>query len=329
MPIVLTTLDQIAPELLKSHRVAGFTVAAFDDGAMVGERAYGASARQIRTPLRPDSCFCVASLTKPFVARLILALVERGALELDRPLFDYVPLDVIEENPWWRELTARHALAHSSGLPYRAPAAGRPLTLRFRPGERFQYSSQGYNYLQMVAENVTRAPLSGLAREQLLDPLQMAHTGLCRNDLGDVHWAGTPPEAVARRFWAQGGLWSTAADYGRFVMSVLDADGISPALRDEMFRPQVDAGFGTAWGLGWGLQDADGDRQIFHFGFAGSYRNYVQASPATRSAVVVLTNGVQGMDLCRQVVESARGWQFPGEMIDDFFSRIPAMKSAS
>ena len=150
----------------------------------------------------------------------------------------------------------------------------------------------------------------------------MGSSGFSVEDLPAAHWAAGRPAAAPSLLWASGGLWSTATDFGAFVSSVLRGDSLSPALHKEIFRPQVDAGFGTGWGLGWGLCGSKGAEHIFHFGFDGTYRNYVQADPAINDMVVILTNGHAGLGICRHIVEDVRGWQFPSAMIEDFFARV-------
>lgn len=324
---MLAGLEKTVPGLLQTHRVSGIAVAAFDQGCLSINSAYGVSERPIRTPLRADSCFCLAALTMPFTARLALDLVDSGELDLDKPLFEYVPLDRIVESPWWQSVTARTVLSHSTGMPFRTSDSGELPSLAFEPGTRFQYSNQAFNYLQMVVENVTRAPLASFARRKLLEPIGMSNSGFSGNELGHVHWAGSLPEPVVRRFWASGGLWSTAADYGNFVLSVLNGDGLSPALHRETFELQIDTGLGAGWGLGWGLCESHGDKHIFHFGSAGSYRNYVQANTATNDIAVILTNSKQGIEVCRHVIETDCGWRFPRELIEDFFGRVSVSKT--
>ncbi|HEX8290357.1 MAG TPA: serine hydrolase domain-containing protein [Pyrinomonadaceae bacterium] len=134
-----------------------------------------------------DTVFDLASLTKPLVTGMLLALlVERGAVGLDAPVAEYLPEFGADEK---RAVTVRHLLTHTSGLPAWEPLylltggdRGRALeTIAARPlerppGERVVYSDLGFITLGLLAESVTRARLADLARREIFDPLGLRRT---------------------------------------------------------------------------------------------------------------------------------------------------------
>ena len=105
-----------------------------------------------RGPIDEDSVFFAASLTKPVFATAAMSLVDAGALELDRPLRDYVAEPYCDDARA-ESITARMVLSHTTGFPnWRHDA---PLCLRWSPGSRWGYSGEGFSYLQRVVEHVT------------------------------------------------------------------------------------------------------------------------------------------------------------------------------
>jgi CubicO group peptidase (beta-lactamase class C family) len=101
-------------------------------------------------------------------------MVDSGLLELDRPLYEYLPIPDAD-NPRMRRVTARHVLSHTTGLPIwrRQPA---PLLPASEPGKEFSYSGDAFFYLQRVVEAVSGKPFARLMRDEVLAPLGMTQS---------------------------------------------------------------------------------------------------------------------------------------------------------
>jgi CubicO group peptidase (beta-lactamase class C family) len=144
------------------------------DGKRVWRRGFGDAVEEAAQPVSEETVFEAASLGKPVFAFAMLRLVDAGVLDLDRPLYDYLPIPDAD-NPRMRRVTARHVLSHTAGLPnWRQQPS--PLEPSSDPGTGFSYSGEGYFYLQRVAEKLTDKPFGRLMREQVLDPLGMKHS---------------------------------------------------------------------------------------------------------------------------------------------------------
>ncbi|WP_022883002.1 serine hydrolase domain-containing protein [Gryllotalpicola ginsengisoli] len=191
--------------------VDGRTAFAFELGHAASVDASGETIdTDAREPVTPDTLFDLASLTKVFSAHTLLRLVERGVLELERPLADTVAeyRDVAKAG-----VTLEHLLTHTSGLPatwhgweppLRAALAALPddapalmdsplvdssswgrealhrellrTPLEAAPGERFEYACTGYNTAMVVAERASGRPWHELVRAETLDPLGLAES---------------------------------------------------------------------------------------------------------------------------------------------------------
>ncbi|HEU4406981.1 MAG TPA: serine hydrolase domain-containing protein [Polyangiaceae bacterium] len=366
------------PRLLTLTGVPGVALAVVERDAVIW--SHGAGVRRLgrAEPIAPETVFEGASLGKPVFAWGVLGLVDAGALDLDRPLSEYLPLPEVSE-PRAKAVTARHVLSHTSGLPNWRRAIG-PLVPKFAPGERFSYSGEGVFYLQRVVERLVGRPFGAWARDAVLRPLGMgdssyvwrpAYEGrLAAGHLGD----GEVSETVApagRKLQAQAdasgkpledwtyddavrgaaasfpkpgpapeyvlpvsappamllpnaaaSLYTTVADYARFMAHVLGAPvggpGAAGALREStrraMLTPQVRVSPGLSWGLGWGLEHdhvaARGDRApgyAWHWGNNRSVQNFVLADLAARRAIVIFTNGENGFKLYERLATSAAG----------------------
>lgn len=112
-----------------------------------------------------------------------------------------------------------------------------------------------------------------------------------------------------------GSLFTTIADYGRFLTAMLTDGGgalaLSPAMRRAMVTPQVELNSRLSWGLGWGLEHDGSDELLWQWGANGSFRNFVLADPQRHRGVVVLTNSANGPKVYERIISSLTGSDHP------------------
>jgi CubicO group peptidase (beta-lactamase class C family) len=112
-------------------------------------------------------------------------------------------------------------------------------------------------------------------------------------------------------------LLTTARDYARFLAHVVarpdgpEALAIRPATREAMATPQVRINSALAWGLGWGLQDDEYGRTLWHWGANNGFRNFAVADPSNGRAIVVLTNSGNGPRVYERVIVALTGHDHP------------------
>jgi len=150
------SIDAYIAREMQARRIPGVAVAVVERGAVTFKKAYGVANLETDTPVRTNSVFQLASLTKQFTAAAVMMLVEEGKVKLDAPISSY-----IENTPAsWSSVTVRNLLTHTGGI---TPGAivrvdGTPLIditaaraldfvskppLMFRPGEGAFYSDTG------------------------------------------------------------------------------------------------------------------------------------------------------------------------------------------
>ena len=158
------------PRLLELASVPGLALAVVE-GGRTWRRGFGQAVEDPARAVSEETVFEAASLGKPVFAYAVLRLADGGVLDLDRPLYDYLP-DPDANTPRMKRVTARHVLSHTTGLPNWRQQPG-PLNPVTEPGKEFSYSGEGFFYLQRVVESVTGTPFAQLMRDQVLDPLDM------------------------------------------------------------------------------------------------------------------------------------------------------------
>lgn len=136
----------------------------------------GVKNAETRVPVTAETVFPAASLSKPVFAWGVLGLVEKGLLDLDRPLSETLTLPEAENVPQLNEITARQVLSHSTGLQNWRFSLDDKFTFAFPPGSGFCYSGEGYFYLQRVVEHITGQGIEGFLQDNVLQPLGMSQS---------------------------------------------------------------------------------------------------------------------------------------------------------
>jgi CubicO group peptidase (beta-lactamase class C family) len=299
--------------------IPGLSLAVLRRGEISLVDAFGRRGPHDESPVDTDTVFEAASLTKPLVSFIAMQLAEEGKLDLTATL-QSICGSRIPDDPRAGEITARHVLTHTSGLP-NIVTAGTPLKTYFAPGARFSYGSSAFAWLQRAMEMVSGQSLEKLARERAFDRFGMRNSSLHWNERFELNHShghemdGSP--VPKRRPVVPAASWSlttTAQDYAHFVQAVLRGDGLSEQMHAQWLTPAVCATRGiddvqeaspevqndVAWGFGWGLEPSQGC--FFHWGHNPGFRAFVMGNPCTKDAVVWFANSARGLRLGRLIL---------------------------
>ena len=219
----------------------------------------GYADRSTKRPATIDTPYYIASLTKVFTASLAMIYANRGALDLDAPVSNYLPYSVrVPSDSLGNAITVRALLSHLSGLPRDPPNRRNqklegPLDpgiwepynitdlytglartpLRSNVGQKYNYSNYGYALLGHIVERVAHQPYEQALKDQLLSPLGMRSTSITltatqQKNLAAFYWTEdltrTEQRARARYGEVAGfiGLTSTVRDLAPFVAAHLN-----------------------------------------------------------------------------------------------------------
>ncbi len=159
--------------LMELAGVPGIAFGVVRGGRVPTTHAAGVTGADQTGAVTADTVFEAASLSKPVFAYLAMLLVQEGRLDLDRPLDSYLGAPYLQSDPRAAAITARHVLSHTTGYQNWRFNAQQVLATAFPPGERFQYSGEGYYQLQRAVETITGRGIAGVIRERVLEPLDM------------------------------------------------------------------------------------------------------------------------------------------------------------
>lgn len=161
------------PRLMRIAGVPGLTIAVADRARLAWSKSFGVKNILTGDPVRDDTLFEAASMTKPVFAYTVMQLVDDGRLDLDKPLVSYRRPDYLGDDPKLERITARHVLSHCTGLPNWAP---QPLVTTGTPGSGYSYSGEGFVWLQLVMESLTGMGLGDVMQAKLFGPAGMSRS---------------------------------------------------------------------------------------------------------------------------------------------------------
>ena len=328
---------------MEHYRVPGVGIAVMDEGQIVWAKGYGVRDVDTGEPVAAETLFQAASISKPVAALAVHRLVERGVLDLDTEVNEYLTTwklpgsDFTAERP----VTLRGILSHTAGLtqhgfPGYASNAELPtvpqildgegntgaVRVDMLPGETWRYSGGGYTILQQVLVDVTGTPFPQLLRELVLDPMRVrlstyeqplpsrlwenaAHAHDRQGQPIDGWWHVYPELAAA-------GLWTTPFELLRIVSEVQRSwkgevgTFLQRETAREMLRPLMN-GYGLGFGTGEGPNARFG-----HGGSNNGFKALLTAYIEDGKGLAVMTNGDQGSALANEILRAVAaeyGWK--------------------
>ncbi len=220
----LASFDKLMTTFLQKNELPGAALAVAKDSQIVYSRGFGYADREKKEPVRPNSLFRVASISKPITAAAILQLVERKKIKLEDKVFDV--LELAEPNgakfdARWKKVTILQLLQHTGGwnrdrkgafdpmfyspeivkeLKINTPANAHTIIrfmlrqpLDFDPGTEYHYSNFGYCLLGRVVEKASGQSYEGYVLKHVLAPLgienmRLGHTLLQGRADGEVKY---------------------------------------------------------------------------------------------------------------------------------------------
>jgi len=240
--------------MIAKNEIAGAVTVVVAKDKVLHLEASGLADVAGKRPMRPDTLFWIASMTKPVTGVAILMLQDEGKLTVADPVAKYLPEFAALKTPSGKpaNLTLTQILTHTSGLGEAGgPAAEQARTLadlvpiwlaapmQYEPGEKWKYTQSGINAAARIVEVVSGMTFDAFVQKRLFDPLGMPNTTFYptdeqrarlatayakNNGTGALESVPPRPEFGPRNRPPQGngGLYSTGPDYARFCRMLLN-----------------------------------------------------------------------------------------------------------
>ena len=321
--------EELSPELAECIRqvramiakdaakVPGLAVAVAYDGKVVWSEGFGYADVETKKPVSPATTrFRIASISKPLTAAGLMRLVERGLVDLDAPVQQYVP-----DFPVKKEgvITTRLLAGHLAGIrhyrllePFRNESfatvqAGLAIfkddPLVSPPGAEFHYTTYGYSLISAVMESAAQRDFLDYMQTEVFAPLGMKHTRPDRADALDTERTQFYKSSLLGGFrleapidssykWAGGGFLSTAEDMVIFCSALLQQGFLKDESLAQLFtRQQPKGGKPSSYGIGWGVvKNRKGRTFYLHSGVQQGSTTLLLIRPEAKIAIAMLCN---------------------------------------
>jgi CubicO group peptidase (beta-lactamase class C family) len=318
-----TELSRKVDELFKQWQSTdspGAAVLVVRDGRIEHAKGYGMANLEHGVPIRPDTVFDIASVSKQFTAMAIALLEADGKLSLDDDVRRHLP----ELPDFGHRITIRHLVYHTSGIrdwPSTMSIGGwnyedivsfsqilrmafQQRELNFTPGDAYVYSNTGYNLLAEIVARTGGKSFRQFCDERIFQPLRMTRTHF-HDDHAEVvvnRAESYRPPAGGRVRHAVSNLtalgsssvFTTIEDLAKWIDNYHSAKPVvgNAALIARLHeRGRLNSGQQIAYAFGQSIGEARGGlRAVSHTGGWAGYRSFLGRIPDERLGVVVLAN---------------------------------------
>lgn len=292
---------------LKEHKLAGFSLVVFENYQIVYSNQFGLKSAKSNEKIDKNTAFSTASMAKPITSLLCHILEEKGLINLDDPIDNYLkrwhlPKSQLTENnnPTWKQFlnhtagTSQHGFADfyegdtiptiKQSLLGQIPRYDKEIEFLFTPGTSWQYSGGGYVIIQMALEDTLNKSIAALADEYIFSPLGLRNTTMIQPNEKDfltnvalVHDKDKQPIKTGLPITPQvapSGLWSTPTDLAKLSIEIQNAlrnennQVISHSVAKKVTEVTALKNAVGGWSYGW--QRSFGYNNYDWFRFGGS-----------------------------------------------------------
>jgi CubicO group peptidase (beta-lactamase class C family)/D-alanyl-D-alanine dipeptidase len=316
---VVETIKPFIQREVTEKKLPALSIAIVDDQQVVWAEGFGMADPKNKKPATAQTVYRIGSVSKLFTDIGIMQMVERGELNLDAPVGDYLP-DFHPKNPFGTPITLRELMSHRSGL-LREPPVGNyfetteptlaatvqslnDTELVFAPNTHTKYSNAAIGAVGYVLEVKNHQPFAKYLKASVLDPMGLRNSSfepeprVIQNLAKAEMWTydGLSFEAPTFQLGMApaGSMYSTVIDLSRF-MSVLIAHGrtsngaiLKPETLESMWQPQFPNAGGGRFGLGFALRSVDGHRLVGHGGAIYGFATTLDLLPDDKVGVIVI-----------------------------------------
>lgn len=327
---LLEDYTQFVNEAVKDGQAPGVAVAIVQDTSVLLLKGFGVSDASIQDSVDVFSIFRLGSVSKSFASVLTGVLVQDNVLGWDDHVVQYLPDFELKSKESTEQITLRHLLSHTSGLPYHAftdqidhGANLEPLIYHLRdlnltgpPGQTYSYQNVAYSVIGKVIESATSKPYGVVMKEKIFEPLNMQQASMSFDEIV-ASPDRTRPHVRTLRGWRPlsisttyynvgpaGGVNASISDMARWMLALTSSKPtvLKRGTKEELFKPFVKAtarnryfrqwkrSSGSYYSLGWRVLTFKEDTLRYHGGYVNGYRSEVAIKDNERIGICVLVN---------------------------------------
>lgn len=320
---MIANLKTYIEKEMSKNKIVGLSIAVVDTNGILLTEGFGKADKENNISANSNTLFPIASITKTFTGIAVMQLVEKGLIDLDKPIANYIP-DLKLPNSEENIITTRMLLTHHSGIQgdilynWLLPNVSKdPLIYEqvvplinevgtiFTPGKLHSYSNAGYSLLGVLIHKISGLSYPEYIRKNIFEPLKMessiAFAGENTNCIISKGYNGKDTTSMPMKLGIPaGGIALTANDAAKYLLSVIGSyHGDNWLLKQETIKTmmtqqnsdvELDKGF--AIGLTWFMQDPimDFTKYAAHRGELPPYHSMLIVLPEQKIGVFISVN---------------------------------------
>lgn len=325
----VSPLHEMLTDFVENGPFTGLAIGIVKDTEVIFTGEYGAANVATGAPVLSSTLFHQASVSKTFVVTAVMQLVERGQVELDSPVKNYLPYFKMEDERYL-QITVGQLLNHTSGMPDEEDYAwDRPEydeesleryvksvsrhKLLSEPGTHFAYSNIAYEILGDLIAKVSGLSFEQYMNEHMLEPAGMTSSSFLKQEVESAlaaphvlkNSAGYGPSVSEvfpynRAHAPSSTLYTNAQDMCQYMLMQLSQgkakdryNALQPGSYDLMWNPTIATGWGPEHeqvGLGWFLGQYKGARILSHSGWDTGFLSDLILFPDDHIGISIMTN---------------------------------------
>ncbi len=326
---IVTAIKKVEEQIqdnVEKRRIPGCAVAVVYKNHVIFINGYGVRSIGKEDKVDLDTVFQLGSVSKPIASTLAVVLEEKGYLNLDSPVSEYLPNFNLQNQPA-DLLKVKNVLSHTSGVPRSGfnhlietftPYPDIMATLQktrvvTQPGMKYDYHNAMYALISEIIEAATHQNFQEALKTNLLDPLHMHNTSttfeglfISLNHASPHVRSGkglVPAEPYSQGYYAvapAGGINSSIRDMAIFLKAQLGGYPkiVSRKVLEKMQTPMIPThsllsggrSKNPAYGLGWRIIDYADQKLVYHAGWVKGFTNFLAFMPDQELGIVVLHN---------------------------------------
>ena len=286
----LNEFEIIMESMRVSLNIPGMSSCIVNKGHIVWSKGFGYANLKTSKPASPESIYHLASLTKPFGAVILMQLVEEGILDLDDKISDF-GIDLTNAE----NIKVRHLMTHTS---------------EGTPGNSYKYNGGRYALLEQVMTVCTGKSFCELIRDRIINPYSLSRTApnplinqncilddsnklnVFNTEMSQGYSSdGQNPIFEPIHFSPAAGLVSSVLDMAKFSILLDNNKLLKPESIEEMYSPaKSPTGIELAYGLGWFVNNNQGLKIIWHYGYWDAFSSFILKIPEKKLTFIILAN---------------------------------------
>jgi CubicO group peptidase (beta-lactamase class C family) len=317
---MITCIEKPNPiaEIFKDYQGEnpGAAVGIIEKGKIIYQQSFGMAEVETKRPVRSNTNFRLASVSKQFTATAILLLEEEGLIDLNWTLdqvFDNFP-------KYGKGIQIHHLLNHTSGIwdyedfvpdtalvnPVRDQGVLEIIQkidqTYFPAGEEFRYSNTAYALLALMVEKYSGQEFPYFLEENIFKPLGMNHTLAHVKNINSVserafgydrknrQWVKKDQSSTSAVL-GDGGIYSNTEDLFLWDQALHEGKILHLEILERSFsKGKLNNGKEFDYGIGWHIKESEGEKVVYHTGSSTSFRNIFYRIPSRNLSIIILTN---------------------------------------